>query len=228
MTESLNSTLNDSTEGLVYVEITYVDDTAENVLCYTSQDDFKEGIAMSLKEGSEELWLLQGYFTPGRLLYRFYVDREWMCDENKEVITVRGDSYNEIDVEGDDEEVEGDSSAISAAKAKKRAKRKRWRQKKKMLKARRRALQSMEDEKGDPKEQAERLAAALKSFESSQVHQDPCFCLVDFPGGAAIVMLYSSARFSFLLFVIILSHPCFPLSIIHFPPSLLLSHLSHF
>eukprot|EP00457_Paulinella_chromatophora_P000584 gb/GEZN01000584.1/.p1 GENE.gb/GEZN01000584.1/~~gb/GEZN01000584.1/.p1 ORF type:complete len:1265 (-),score=359.76 gb/GEZN01000584.1/:281-3889(-) len=148
---------------MVLCELTYVDDTAENVMCFTSQDDFKEGIPMSLIDGTDDQWAVAAYFPPGRLLYRFLVDKEWMCDENREVITVRGDSYNEIEIEGDDDDEGGDTS-----KAKKRAKRKKWRAKKKMLKARRRALQNLQDEKADPREQAERLAAALKQFESSQ------------------------------------------------------------
>jgi len=137
------------------------------VLVFTSLDDFHEGIRMTRTTENEEGGASSGdlfecvvQFPPGRHLYRYLVDGEWMCDEIKEVTYLQGNAYNEI-------EVEQPSALMSKSALKKKEKRKRWRQKKKIAKARRRALETIGDGKTDPGTQNKQMADSLKSIESS-------------------------------------------------------------
>jgi len=177
-----------SPKPTVAVELRFSEDGADRVACYTSLDDFTEGTPMTLRDGSEETWVCILNFPAGRYLYRFLVDGEWRCDEDKEIVTVQGNSYNEIDVEEEGDNKDGEKDG--KLQAKKNNKRKRWKQKKKILKARRRALQTLEpvqpqaagkggdkdsDKEKEPDEekiidakaQSEKLKAAMAAFEES-------------------------------------------------------------
>jgi len=148
------------------VQLTYKDEFANEVLVFTSLDDFHEGIKMNRVTETEEgttggdLFECVVQFPPGRHLYRYLVDGEWMCDEIKEVTYLQGNAYNEI-------EVEQPSALMSKSALKRKEKRKRWRQKKKIAKQRRRALEIIGDGKTDPKTQNKQMAETLKSIESS-------------------------------------------------------------
>jgi len=154
------------------VQLTYKDEFANEVLVFTSLDDFHEGIRMTRTTENEEGGASSGdlfecvvQFPPGRHLYRYLVDGEWMCDEIKEVTYLQGNAYNEI-------EVEQQSALMSKSALKKKEKRKKWRQKKKIAKARRRALETIGgDGKTDPNTQNKQMAETLKSIESSTQHK---------------------------------------------------------
>jgi len=117
----------DSGDNLQEVELSYRDEFANEVLVFTSLDDFHEGIRMGrvteTGDAGGDLFQCVVAFPPGRHLYRYLVDGEWMCDEIKEVTYLQGNAYNEI-------EVEQPSALMSKSALKRKAKRARWRQKK--------------------------------------------------------------------------------------------------
>jgi len=153
-------------EDLQEIQLTYRDEFANEVLLFTSLDDFQCGIKMTRTtaegdDGGGDIFQCLVSFPPGNHTYRYLVDGEWMCDEIKEVKYVMGNAYNEIEV--DPSSVSG---KVDAGAAKRKEKRKRWRQKKKMAKAKRKALVPITDGK-EGKSQNKQLSDTLKSIENS-------------------------------------------------------------
>jgi len=149
------------------IQLTYRDEFANEVLVFTSLDEFQIGIKMTRiadpeDSAQESIFQCLVSFPPGNHLYRYLVDGEWMCDEIKEVKYVMGNAYNEIEVEPPNtSQLKNDVAA-----QKRKEKRKRWRQKKKQAKAKRKALVPITDGK-EGKSQNKQLSDTLKQIENS-------------------------------------------------------------
>jgi len=117
-------------EDLQEIQLTYRDEFANEVLVFTSLDDFQCGIKMTRMSETDEnggdIFQCLVSFPPGNHTYRYLVDGEWMCDEIKEVKYVMGNAYNEIEVEASG----SGQGKVDMGAQKRKDKRKRWRQKK--------------------------------------------------------------------------------------------------
>jgi len=153
-------------EDFQEIQLTYRDEFANEVLVFTSLDDFQCGIKMTRMSETDDsggdIFQCLVSFPPGNHTYRYLVDGEWMCDEIKEVKYVMGNAYNEIEVEASS----SGQGKVDMGAQKRKEKRKRWRQKKKMAKAKRKALVPITDGK-DGKSQNKQLSETLKSIENS-------------------------------------------------------------
>jgi len=153
-------------EDFQEIQLTYRDEFANEVLVFTSLDDFQCGIKMTRMSETDEtggdIFQCLVSFPPGNHTYRYLVDGEWMCDEIKEVKYVMGNAYNEIEVEAPT----SGQGKVDMGAQKRKEKRKRWRQKKKMAKAKRKALVPITDGK-EGKSQNKQLSETLKSIENS-------------------------------------------------------------
>jgi len=83
-------------EDFQEIQLTYRDEFANEVLVFTSLDDFQCGIKMTRMSETDDsggdIFQCLVSFPPGNHTYRYLVDGEWMCDEIKEVKYVMGNA----------------------------------------------------------------------------------------------------------------------------------------